>query len=197
MFSTACLSQEFEFSLTNQEGEPLQNAVIELFVSKGSNAEKASTHIMDQVNKSFQPQFLLIPQGSAVSFPNSDNIRHHVYSFSKAKPFEIKLYSGKPEAPITFPDSGVVVLGCNIHDSMEGYIYVSQSHYAGISDVNGKVRISVPAKVNKATIWHAYHEQGAEIRVDITDQVLENQQAFTINVIIPQARNTFENMFKQ
>ena len=38
-----------------------------------------------------------------MSFPNRDNIRHHVYSFSSPKKFELPLYIGTPAAPYKGP----------------------------------------------------------------------------------------------
>ncbi|WP_196767929.1 hypothetical protein, partial [Streptobacillus moniliformis] len=70
------------------------------------------------------PHVLAITVGSEVRFPNRDKLRHQVYSFSKAKTFDLPLYSGHPAAPVRFDEIGVVELGCNIHDGMIGYIVV-------------------------------------------------------------------------
>ena len=77
--------------------------------------------------------------GTSVAFPNSDNIRHHVYSFSLAKRFELRLYQGTQSAPVVFDSPGVVVLGCNIHDWMVGYIYVTDDSRFAVSDEHGRV----------------------------------------------------------
>ncbi len=76
---------------------------------------------------------------SYVQFPNKDNIRHHVYSFSAARKFELPLYSGTPAQPVLFDKVGVVKLGCNIHDWMIGYIYVTETPYFGKSNAEGRV----------------------------------------------------------
>ena len=111
----------------------LPNAVVEIgqantaFKPTNPSVKKLPVAVMDQVNKQFLPELLIVQQGQLVNFPNSDNIRHNVYSFSSAKSFQLKLYSGQPKEPIIFDTQGVVVLGCNIHDSMVGYIYVAKS----------------------------------------------------------------------
>jgi plastocyanin len=92
----------------------------------------------------FSPMVIAVEQGQSVNFPNSDNIRHHVYSFSKAKRFETKLYANKPEAPVVFNQPGLVVLGCNIHDSMVGYIFVSPWQDFGVSNIHGVANINAP-----------------------------------------------------
>ncbi len=96
--------------------------------------------VMDQVNKTFVPQVLVVAAGTAVEFPNSDSVSHQVYSFSRAKHFQLPLYKGEVHSPIQFDQPGLVVLGCNIHDSMVGYIYVADTpffgrtgYYAGLS----------------------------------------------------------------
>ena len=91
-------------------------------------------HVLDQVNKQFAPRLLGIRVGDQVSFPNSDNIRHNVYSFSPAKKFELPLYRGIPCAPITFDEAGKVVLGCNIHDRMSAPIYVVDTDLLATTD---------------------------------------------------------------
>ena len=93
------------------------------------------------------PQLVVIQTGSAVQFPNFDTIRHHVYSFSAIKPFEIKLYSGRPSAPVVFDRPAPPPLGCNIHDSMVGYIHVVDTPYFGVSNAQGKVELELPQAI--------------------------------------------------
>jgi len=110
---------------------------------------------MDQQNKAFVPHVLVVPVGTPVMFPNRDNIRHHVYSFSPAKRFELPLYIGTPAAPVVFDKPGVVVLGCNIHDWMVGYIYVSATPYFAKTGEDGRARLGdVPAGAYEARVWH-------------------------------------------
>ena len=126
--------------------------------------------IMDQVNKRFLPDLILITQGQSVSFPNSDNIRHHVYSFSEAKPFELKLYAGKPKSSIEFDQNGVVIVGCNIHDSMIGSIYVAKNS-AMITDTDGTVTLDIDPAVDQVSVWHPHQVTNPEDReiFDLSD----------------------------
>lgn len=110
---------------------------------------------MDQRGQRFAPHVLVVHTGTQVRFPNSDNIRHQVYSFSTAKRFELRLYKGTPAAPLLFDKPGVVVLGCNIHDWMLGYIYVTDDPRFGVSDAQGRVRLEqLPAGDYHLTLWH-------------------------------------------
>lgn len=140
------------FHVVDSQGAPLQNAVILLPGIPGNQLVDAA--IMDQVDKSFVPLVLVIQRGQKVLFPNSDNIRHHVYSFSPAKPFEIKLYAGVPEAPIPFDTAGIVVLGCNIHDRMLGYIVVADGNQAGSTDEQGNLTLPAETLPDSLQVWH-------------------------------------------
>lgn len=87
------------------------------------------TAVMDQRNRMFVPHVLAVQTGTSVQFPNSDDVRHHVYSFSPAKPFQLPLYKGTPANPEVFDRAGVVTLGCNIHDQMSAFIIVVDTPY--------------------------------------------------------------------
>jgi hypothetical protein len=101
--------------------------------------------------------------GSTVAFPNRDSVRHHVYSFSPAKRFELPLYAGVPAQPVLFDKPGVVVLGCNIHDWMIGYIYVSESPWFAKTGADGKALLAdLPARAYTVRVWHPQLTTGEE-----------------------------------
>ncbi|MBI4695850.1 MAG: hypothetical protein HY749_17730 [Gammaproteobacteria bacterium] len=110
---------------------------------------------IDQIDKEFVSRVTIVPLGSRVKFPNHDQIRHQVYSFSPAKRFELPLYAGTPANPIEFDMPGVVALGCNIHDWMLGYVYVAPTPWFAKSGNDGRARIDgVPAGRYRLQIWH-------------------------------------------
>lgn len=110
---------------------------------------------VEQRGQEFRPGAIIIQQGDQVSFPNLDRTRHHIYSFSEARPFEIELYSGTPAEPIRFDRPGVVTLGCNIHDWMYGIIYVSPTPHAALTDARGMAHLELPAPGRyEVEIWH-------------------------------------------
>ena len=96
---------------------------------------------------------LVVQTGTSVSFPNFDTVRHHVYSFSPTKTFEIKLYAGTPAKPVIFDKAGTATLGCNIHDRMIAHIHVVDTPYFGVTDGMGRVTIDLPAGDHVARIW--------------------------------------------
>src|ERR1700744_1804431 len=118
---------------------------------------------VDQVDKQFVPYVKPVFVGSTVRFPNSDNIRHQVYSFSTAKKFELPLYGGSNTAPVTFDKPGVVVLGCNIHDWMIGYIYVSETPFFAKTGPLGTASIAdMPPGDYLVRIWHPNMDRAEE-----------------------------------
>lgn len=112
------------------------------------------TAVMDQRHRAFVPHILVVQKGTHVSFPNHDTVSHQVYSFSPAKRFELDLYKGTAHPPVTFDRAGVVILGCNIHDNMLGYIVVVDTSYFGKTDTAGSVVLgALPAGKYSIHIW--------------------------------------------
>lgn len=114
----------------------------------------ASNAVLDQRDSQFAPRVLAVPMGSQIAFPNSDNVRHHVYSFSPAKRFELPLYSGSPAAPVTFETAGIVTMGCNIHDWMIAHVIVLDTPYFAKSDAQGQVTLDAPPGDYTLRTWH-------------------------------------------
>ena len=144
------------------DGSPVADAVVTLQGPPGSSSAVLKAN-MDQRGQRFAPHVLAVHTGTQVRFPNSDNIRHQVYSFSAAKRFELRLYEGTPAEPLLFDKPGVVVLGCNIHDQMVGWILVVDTpYYAQTLAATGKAQIDdVPAGSYRLRTWHTRLPVGA------------------------------------
>lgn len=160
-------AEPYVVEVIDQNGDPVTNAVVVNpidVVNPDDVAQEDTAAVMDQIDKQFAPFVLAIRKGRDVVFPNSDNIRHHVYSFSDTKRFEIKLYANKPKSPINFEEQGLVVLGCNIHDSMIGYIFVSEWADFSVSDKNGlAVLEDRAAPPNDILLWHPWSKDPQQI----------------------------------
>lgn len=139
-------------------GAALTDLVVVLDAVDGSHprgAPHAAAHAtIDQVSRTFVPRVSVIQSGTVVQFPNSDRIRHQVYSFSPAKTFTLKLYAGKDAPPIAFEKAGLVVLGCNIHDTMIAYVAVVDTPYFARTGADGTARIDAPAGRYRVRVWH-------------------------------------------
>lgn len=139
------------------DGKPLAGAVVMINTpGKAAGPIKFTWGTaMGQRNIQFDPHVLIVPVGSTVTFPNYDKVRHHVYSFSKTKKFDLKLYGKDETRSILFDKTGVAAVGCNIHDAMSGFIVVVDTPFAMQTDANGKVTIpGVPAGGVTVRVWH-------------------------------------------
>ena len=148
----------------NEAGQPVHPAAVSVFVDgTPARAAKGAQGQMAQRDKAFAPTLLVVQTGTPVSFPNFDTVRHHVYSFSPTKPFELKLYAGTPVAPVVFDRAGTATLGCNIHDRMVGWIVVVDTpYYARAAEGAAQVQINgVPAGNYKLRVWHPRMAPGA------------------------------------
>jgi len=148
--------------VTDPAGAAIVDAVVYAVpASGGSEARGRKTVAVEQVDREFVPYVSVVQAGTSVTFPNRDPIMHHVYSFSTAKTFEIKLYSGNSRSEL-LDKPGVVTLGCNIHDWMIGYILVVPTAYFGKSDAAGVVHIrDVPAGSYDVRVWHPQQKAAA------------------------------------
>ncbi|MES2821942.1 MAG: methylamine utilization protein [Pseudomonadota bacterium] len=176
--------------LVDLNDKPLANAVLSLRGPLGAETGPA-TAVMDQVQLQFAPSVLAVKTGTRVSFPNSDNIRHHVYSFSPSKRFELRLYQGTPSEPVLFDQPGVVVLGCNIHDAMVGYLYVTDDPWFAVSDAQGRLQLEqLPVGRYAATLWHPdtpdrQAQPAGELQVD--EKGLSQRFQLAVQATSPQA----------
>jgi plastocyanin len=167
-------------TVTDEEAHPLADAVVVAVPVQGgvpAPTAAAAREIVDQIHEEFVPRVKPVLVGTPVFFPNKDNIRHQVYSFSPAKRFELPLYAGTPAKPVVFDKPGVVVLGCNIHDWMIGYVYVSESPYFAKTGADGRALLAnLPALAYRVRVWHP-RLQGQESATQQTADLGSNGRA--------------------
>lgn len=149
-----------ELFFADQTGAPLPWVVLryrgdDLAVPAGSETPSVSPSpfIIDQRNKQFTPFVSIVPVGATIRFPNSDDVRHHVYSFSEGNAFERKLYRADDAQPVAFPTPGLVAMGCNIHDNMQAYVLVTDQP-AWISDDAGRITLPAALPLHAMEHWH-------------------------------------------
>ncbi len=172
--------------VSDPKGALLENAVIFLtpqFVLN-SPAPVRDDAEMRQQNILFSPMVLPVQVGTNVSFPNFDESRHHVYSFSKPKRFELQLYGKDESNSIVFETPGVVAIGCNIHDNMLAYIYVTEAPIFSKTGVDGLAEFTdLENGQYEMTAWHpGIRKDGAPAPQIITVNDSQSQKETTLNL---------------
>lgn len=154
--------------VTDAEGSPVRDAVVMLDAAPAQGGTSTVTWplAMAQKDLAFDPYILVVPAGSEVSFPNLDRVRHHVYSFSKGNRFELKLFGRDESRTVVLAKPGIVAVGCNIHDSMIGYIRVVGTPYASKTGADGEAAFATSGPVRTAIVWHP-DASPAEVRVTL------------------------------
>lgn len=167
------------------DGRSLPGAVVSIRTRGGGDHPGAPVHaVMDQLNKTFVPQLLVLPPGSSVEFRNNDSVSHEIYSFSPAKKFQLPLYHGKPYPPVLFEHTGLVTLGCNIHDWMLAYVLVTDAPYFGQTDKTGSWSVDLPVHTSVlVSVWHPRMGEGAEPEREVT--IAESVVSLTLRLTRP------------
>lgn len=174
-----------EVTVTDAAGQALADAVVwvESAAARAATRPLSGVEVVQQ-NRSFVPEVSVVTVGTPVSFPNRDSVRHHVFSFSPAKRFELKLYVGTPATPVVFDRPGVSVLGCNIHDNMAAWVVIVETPWFAKTDAQGRARLpEVPAGRHQLRAWHS----GMAAGVPALQQALTvGADALRVAVQVPQ-----------
>jgi plastocyanin len=162
----SALAGDLVVTVRSASGAPVADAVVTISAGHAGPIRFPWAYRMAQQNIQFDPFVLIVPVGADVVFPNLDKVRHHVYSFSPAKTFELKLYGREETRVVHFDKPGVVQLGCNIHDNMVAFIVVVDTPYAAKSDAQGLATLrDVPPGSQTVTLWRPYlHAPGNVLR---------------------------------
>jgi plastocyanin len=110
---------------------------------------------LDQRNRSFEPEIVVIPVGSTVSFPNSDPIFHNVFSLSKPKAFDLGYYPAGQARKLTFDKPGVIQVFCHLHSNMAAAIVVTPNAWSTRPWNDGTFALdSIPSGKYQLVVWH-------------------------------------------
>ncbi|WP_339801059.1 methylamine utilization protein [uncultured Marinobacter sp.] len=190
--------KELSIQVTDASGQPLENTVIVLEAAGASSVQVTEAARMTQQNRQFDPHVLVIRTGTGVEFPNLDNTQHHVYSFSPARTFELELYAGQPEAPVVFGTTGVVELGCNIHDQMQAFVVITDSAFQAVSDAGGQARLTIPDDTGfplQLRVWHPRLEDNRDLQTVTVDSANDGRVAFALSVAaVPEPSGSLDRL---
>jgi plastocyanin len=158
-FAAPLVAAPLTVRVVDAAGHPVRDAVITLYPAGGAARAPhgGGRFTVSQKNIQFHPFLTIVPVGADVSFPNLDPTKHHVYSFSPAKRFELKLFAKDQSRTVRFDKAGVVALGCNIHDQMSAFIVVTDSIWTAHTNPQGvAVFADAPNAPGRLTAWHPY-----------------------------------------
>ena len=175
--ATSAFGSDVNVVVIDRDGQPVADVAVYATRTDGRKQidSRAASAVMDQVDKQFVPHLLVAQTGTSVEFPNSDTVAHHVYSFSHRNKFMLPMYKGTAHPPVTFEYSGIVTLGCNIHDHMLGYILVIDSTIFTKTDSNGRASLSLDKPEDyEIKIWSPRIRDGVEL---LTRTVVSSEPA--------------------
>jgi plastocyanin len=152
-------------TVTTKDGKPLPDAVVTLPAPAGATVPKFPWKLeIAQKDKQFSPFVLIAPVGAEVALPNLDKFRHHVYSFSRGNKFELELYGRDQKRSVAFKTAGVAALGCNIHDNMIAFVFVSDTLWAAKTNAKGVAELKgAPDGATQLTVWHPHAKSRDQI----------------------------------
>jgi plastocyanin len=175
--------------VADSNGRPVRNAVVTFYPSGGAARapRPGGRYVVSQQNLQFHPFLTIVPVGADVSFPNFDNTKHHVYSFSAPKRFELKLFAKDQSRTVHFDKAGVVALGCNIHDQMSAFIVVTDSAWTARTNAQGVAAFNdAPNAPGRVTVWHPYlRAPGGQLQQAVS--AAQHSLGFQVRLRPPQA----------
>jgi plastocyanin len=180
---------DLKVMVVGPHGRPVSDAVVLIHrpdVGEAGAIRFPWPMVVEQRDMQFRPFVLIVPVGAEVAFPNHDPFQHHVYSFSPAKTFELKLYGHDETRRVRFDRAGVVSLGCNIHDDMTGFIRVVDTPYAAKTDAHGEAVIrGLPPGPAQLAVWHPFMRGARDLEQEIATTAAGS--AVTVNLDLKQA----------
>ncbi|HEY5799782.1 MAG TPA: methylamine utilization protein, partial [Burkholderiaceae bacterium] len=183
LFPAYAMAAALVVTVTDKAGQPLRDAVVYAETDAPSSALKPKLVQIEQRDRQFIPKVTVVQSGTSIAFPNNDTVRHHVYSFSPAKTFEVRLYTGVPKNPERFDKAGTVTLGCNIHDQMIAFVQVVDTPHFAKTDAKGRATLDLPAGKYELKGWH-YNmaQEQAHARQAVTVAAGDATASFKLNV---------------
>jgi plastocyanin len=192
--ATAAQAADLTVVVKTPQGRPVADAVVTAYPNAAYDKSRirfAWPAKVTQRNMTFEPFVLIVPVGAEVSFPNLDTVRHHVYSFSPAKTFELKLYGQDETRSVRFDKPGVVALGCNIHDQMSAFVVVVDTPFAAKTDASGQAVLrGMPGDQARIDVWHPYAKAKGN-HVTHSTALSAGRDGVTLDLRAPPRRSTY------
>lgn len=164
--AAGAMAGELVVGVVDERGKPVADAVVTLKPTTGQTAlpGKPARHTIDQRNLRFTPYLQVFRPGDEVVFRNSDATRHHVYSFSPVRAFEFVLGPTQSSPTLKLERAGAIAVGCNIHDQMIVYLYVTDAPWFVQTTATGRaVFDALPAGDYELQVWQPRLRPGKQV----------------------------------
>lgn len=184
-------AQSLTITLSDDKKKAIQYAVVyatpkdKKYLAKlqANYEKKPYTLSIAQRNKTYQPYVSVFQKGTLIRFLNYDRVKHHVYSFSPAKNFELPLYSGVPPKSIRLNKIGIITLGCNIHDWMLAYAVVVETPFFAKTNAQGKAILkNLPRGDYKLTLWHPQQKRHTIVQKILNIPIKNSSLSFKMSL---------------
>ena len=171
---TGASAGNVQIQVLDRDGTPVPDAVVVVYPASGAGAAPqllSTSATIEQEKMRFVPAVTVVAPGSTVRFTNQDRWDHHVRGNAAGaaavaaadavgRGFELRLAGKKDGTAASFAEvlldkPGAVLLGCHLHSSMRGHVFVSDSAWALKTDGDGIARFaSVPEGAAQVRVWH-------------------------------------------
>lgn len=155
-FSAPAGAGDITIMVHDADGAPVTNAIVTLSAADVQPAPHTSTTtIIDQQHEQFKSLVSLVRPGDKVRFHNSDAVLHHVYSFAPINQFDMLVRPAETTPETLYAAAGIAAIGCNVHDDMRTYVFVTGLPFAAMTGDDGRAKIlSAPAGATELSVWH-------------------------------------------
>ena len=154
-------------TVNGADGKPAADTVVMLRRPGGFQGfDVREVPVITQKDIRFSPYVTVVPPRGTVRFVNQDSFAHHLRSMpsgpmgsvAPSQEFEFRMAAARgnnfPSAELKVESSGVIVLGCHLHGSMRGHIFVTPTPWYAVTDDKGKATIEVPDGPASLALWH-------------------------------------------
>ena len=142
--------------------EPLENQYLQ--------STQVKPLIIYQSDKAFSPYVSVISKGAIATFSNKDDITHHIYSVASKNRFSFRIKSGSSNQTEPLSVTGKILMGCNIHDWMSGYLMIVDTPLYSKTNPYGETTLEIPVLGRyNLVVWHPQlSEKNQSISREIT-----------------------------
>ena len=142
--------------------DEIADGLVYFLPTAGAPLPKPGRFSISTQNKGFTPNYLVVPVGSTVAFPNRDTVLHNVYSRTPGSTFELGTFGPGESRQVVLKKAGLVIVNCNVHSSMRANVLVLATPYYTRPGKDGSFQLKdVPVGSGTLVFWHPRSSAGS------------------------------------